>query len=97
MVHPSYQAWSYAQLIQDYNQAVQDNEVELAPCACLHNYIRHENDPIDAKQYEEYIEEAPAEVEHEKPAAQKKCQRIFGLCSRSAGTDKYGCREHYHL
>ncbi len=60
LVHPSYQAWSYAQLIQDYNQAVQDNEVELAPCACLHNYIRHENDPIDAEQYREYLDEAPA-------------------------------------
>ena len=39
VVHPSYQAWSYAQLIRDYNQAVQDRSVNLAPCACLHNYI----------------------------------------------------------
>ena len=60
LVHPSYQAWSYAQLIQDYNQAVQDNHVGLAPCACLHNYIRHENDPLDAVQYREYLDEAPA-------------------------------------
>lgn len=60
VVHPSYQAWSYAQLIRDYNQEVQEREILLSPCACLHNYIRHENDPLDAAQYEDYLEEAPA-------------------------------------
>lgn len=60
VVHPSYQAWSYAQLIYDYNQSVQDFMVKLSPCACLHNYIRHEADPIDAVQYKDYLDEAPA-------------------------------------
>ncbi|MCR5608279.1 MAG: DUF2075 domain-containing protein [Lachnospiraceae bacterium] len=59
VVHPSYQAWSYSRLIYDYNQSVQDERVTLLPCACLHNYIRHENDPIDASQYDEYTVEAP--------------------------------------
>ena len=60
VVHPSYQAWSYAQLIRDYNGEVQDNDIRLSPCACLHNYIRHENDPVDAEQYKEYLDDAPA-------------------------------------
>ena len=60
VVHPSYQAWSYAQLIRDYNETVQDRRIRLAPCACLHNYIRHENDALDAAQYKEYLDEAPA-------------------------------------
>ena len=60
LVHPSYQAWSYAQLIRDYNQEVQDRDIKLSPCACLHNYIRHPGDPIDAEQYTEYLDEAPA-------------------------------------
>ena len=59
-VHPSYQAWSYAQLIRDYNQEVQDRSITLSPCACLHNYIRHENDPLDSVQYKDYLDEAPA-------------------------------------
>lgn len=59
-VHPSYQAWSYAQLIKDYNASVQDRRVKLHPCACLHNYVRHPNDPLDAEQYVAYLEEAPA-------------------------------------
>lgn len=60
VVHPSYQAWSYAQLIRDYNQEVQNRSIGLYPCACLHNYIRHADDPLDAGQYKDYLEEAPA-------------------------------------
>ena len=52
VVHTSYQAWSYAALIKDYNEYVQDAEIELHPCAYLHNYPRTENDPLDAMQYE---------------------------------------------
>lgn len=60
VVHPSYQAWSYSMLIRDYNQSVQDNEIELHPCAYLHNYRRREQDPLDNIHYEIYLEEAPA-------------------------------------
>ena len=60
VVHPSYQAWSYAQLITDYNAAVQDRHVNLVPCAFLHNYIRQDNDPLDDNQYQAYTSEAPA-------------------------------------
>ena len=60
VVHPSYQAWSYAALIKDYNQYVQDEDVELHPCAYLHNYPRKDNDPLDAKQYEDILSDAAA-------------------------------------
>lgn len=60
VVHPSYQAWSYSMLIRDYNQAVQDNDIELFPCAYLHNYRRENNDVLDKSQYKTYLEEAPA-------------------------------------
>ena len=60
VVHPSYQAWSYAQLISDYNAAVQDGSIELYPCAYLHNYLRKDNDPLDASQYDIYTQDAPA-------------------------------------
>ncbi len=59
-VHPSYQAWSYAMQIQDYNQAVQDGNIRLFPCAYLHNYRRQSHDPLDEKQYEVFLEDAPA-------------------------------------
>ncbi|WP_027397106.1 DUF2075 domain-containing protein [Anaerovibrio lipolyticus] len=60
VVHPSYQAWSYAQLISDYNATVQDKNIQLKPCAFLHNYRRSINDPLDDIQYEFYTNEAPA-------------------------------------
>ena len=39
VTHPSYQTWSYATAISDFNADVQDKEVILKPCAYLHNYI----------------------------------------------------------
>lgn len=60
VVHPCYQAWSYAALIRDYNEYVQDNDIELFPCAYLHNYPRKENDPLDKEQYRDVMQEAPA-------------------------------------
>ncbi|MFJ7639968.1 DNA/RNA helicase domain-containing protein [Peribacillus sp. NPDC097225] len=57
--HPSYQAWSYAALIEDYNENVQDNQMELYPCAYLHNYIKVDDDPIIDEGYQYYVEKAP--------------------------------------
>lgn len=45
VVHPSYQAWSYAVLIHDYNRSVQEGMISLFPCAYLHNYRRSQEDP----------------------------------------------------
>ena len=36
--HPSYQAWSYAALLQSFNQTVEEENISLYPCAYLHNY-----------------------------------------------------------
>ena len=59
VVHPAYQAWSYAQLIRDYNATVQDDDIDISPCVCMHNYIRQENDPVDDEIYSPYFTEAP--------------------------------------
>lgn len=60
VVHPSYQAWSYAQLIKDYNKTVQDENINIRPCTYLHNYRRKDiNDPIDDDRYKEYLDNAP--------------------------------------
>ena len=59
VVHPSYQAWSYAMHITDYNEAVQQKYIKIKPCAYLHNYRRISNDPIDEIQYHEYTRDAP--------------------------------------
>ncbi|WP_100374579.1 DUF2075 domain-containing protein [Bacillus sp. FJAT-45037] len=61
--HPSYQAWSYAALIKDYNENAQKREVEFHPCAYLHNYIdQGNNDPLLNPVYEYYLKQAPVFV-----------------------------------
>lgn len=55
--HPSYQAWSYAALLEDFNTEVQDKEIALVPCAYLHNY--EEDGIINNDFYTEYIDKAP--------------------------------------
>lgn len=56
-VHPSYQAWSYASLLEGFNEAVYDQSISVRPCAYLHNYVR--DGIIDASHYQPYIEKAP--------------------------------------
>ena len=38
VTHPSYQAWSYCNLIENFNEDVQMRPIELHPCAFLHNF-----------------------------------------------------------
>lgn len=59
LVHPSYQASSYAALIRDFNESIEKDKVNLSPCAYLHNYRRIPNDPIDDPIYDRYTREAP--------------------------------------
>lgn len=59
-VHPSYQAWTYKALIEDYNDSVQNGTIILHPCTYLHNYIKcSENDPLLSDTYRTYIDRAP--------------------------------------
>lgn len=59
VTHPSYQAWSYAALIEDFNETVREQPIHLNPCAYLHNYFIEDNDPLIDAHYAEHIEKAP--------------------------------------
>ena len=59
VVHPSYQAWSYASMITDYNQNVQQQSIMLHPCAYMHNYRKSNPEKLEQDQYKEYVEDAP--------------------------------------
>lgn len=56
--HPSYQAWSYAALLEDFNEAVRDQNISLNPCAYLHNCI--DGLTINSSFYSEHTKKAPA-------------------------------------
>ncbi|MBN9693741.1 MAG: DUF2075 domain-containing protein [Verrucomicrobia bacterium] len=56
--HPSYQAWSYAMLIEDFNETVRQDPIHLRPCAYLHNCASAA--VIHAPFYAEHVKRAPA-------------------------------------
>lgn len=57
--HPSYQAMTYANLIKDYNESVQLNDINVIPCAYLHNYYFENDDTLLSDNYKEYTDKAP--------------------------------------
>ena len=55
--HPSYQAWSYAELLRNFNEEVYSREVPLQPCAYLHNFV--DGAILNDLCYQPYVEKAP--------------------------------------
>ncbi|MBL8859563.1 MAG: DUF2075 domain-containing protein [Planctomycetes bacterium] len=68
-LHPSYQAWSYAAYLQDFNAAVQDGAMTLQPCAYLHNHPR--DGEIDHPHYREHLARAPLFLAREREKLQR--------------------------
>jgi len=59
VTHPSYQAYSYAKIMEGYNQSLVDQNIHLIPCAYLHNYKEEFRRNIDSTYYADAIEAAP--------------------------------------
>ena len=57
--HPSYQAYSYAKIIENFNEDIYTNNISLIPCAFLHNYKEENRSNIDNELYAEAISYAP--------------------------------------
>lgn len=55
--HPSYQVWSYATFIKDFNENIEEKNIVLEPCAYLHNYKK--DNVIENDFYKFYTEQAP--------------------------------------
>jgi DUF2075 family protein len=55
--HPSYQAWSYAELLRGFNESVYEGDIRLHPCAFLHNY--HGPAALEEPFYAEWLAAAP--------------------------------------
>ncbi len=59
VAHPSYQAYSYAKAIESFNETVRMKEINIHPCAFLHNYKDEYINQICHPKYEQAIELAP--------------------------------------
>lgn len=59
VVHPSYQAYSYAKTISNFNETVQLGNIDLHPCAYLHNFKEEYKAELDNSLYDNIIQLAP--------------------------------------
>lgn len=59
--YTSYQAWSYAALIENCDENVQTTGIQLKPCAYLHNYrkLTDQENPLTQNNYQYYMDLAP--------------------------------------
>lgn len=55
--HPSYQAWSYASLLRDFNEVIYSNGIGVHPCAYAHNFGAE--GILDDPRYAYHIQRAP--------------------------------------
>lgn len=56
--HPSYQAWSYACILESFNEAVYEDGIKLQPCGYLHNFDKS-NSVLEDPFYKPYVDRAP--------------------------------------
>lgn len=62
--HPSYQAWSYAAFLSNFNETIYTEKMQLKPCAYLHNYT--DDGIITNPFYQDYIDMAPLFLKNDK-------------------------------
>ena len=57
--HPSYQAYSYSRFLINYSQLIQADNIDLVPCAYLHNFKREFRSALASDIYKEWFTAAP--------------------------------------
>lgn len=77
--HPSYQAWSYAYMLSNYNLTIQEHGVEICPCAYLHNYMP--DGMINGQIYQDYVAKAPIFLKNDAARLQDYILRYVRYCS----------------
>ena len=57
--HPSYQAWSYANILENSNENINEQKMNLLPCAFLYRFDKNFEKEIRSEKYKTYLEKAP--------------------------------------
>lgn len=82
VAHPSYQAFSYARIIGNFNEEIFRSDIQLYPLAYLHNFKEIYKDNIINEKYQEVIDEAPVFI---KTDTKKLRDYIKGYLTKSCG------------
>jgi len=65
VAHPSYQAYSYAYLIQNTSEIVQSSTIEIYPSAYLHNFLPVYKGELINDTFKKWIDKAPLFISNE--------------------------------
>ncbi len=63
--HPSYQAYSYAKIIETFNEDVYKEDIDIEPCAYLHNFKEENRSNIDNERFAGIINVSPVFLNHD--------------------------------
>lgn len=92
--HPSKQAYNYANLISNLNEAIYKNNIKMIPCAYLHNYKEENREQICHKVYKELIDSAPIFLEND---GEKLQEFLVQYVSRPSNKKLFELIEHGKL
>lgn len=65
VAHPSYQAYSYSVFIKNSSEQVQEENINIIPCAYLHNYDSNYKDTLNDEIYKIWYDEAPLFIKNQ--------------------------------
>lgn len=94
VAHPSQQAYSYAKLIENFNEDVRSNNIGLVPCAYLHNFKETNRKNICNKLYEEALNDAPVFLQED---GSKLSEFIAKFVSKPSNKKLFDIIEHGKL
>ena len=63
--HPSYQAYSYSQFLKNYSQDIFEQNINVVPCAYLHNYSPEYKATLSSEIYKDWVSAAPFFIRNE--------------------------------
>lgn len=63
--HPSYQAYSYSQFLKNYSQDIFEHNINVVPCAYLHNYSPEYKATLSSEIYKDWVSAAPFFIRNE--------------------------------
>ena len=66
--HPSQQILSYCQLISNFNVSVQEDNINMVPCAFLHNYPSEDKYILEDSDYSYVVSKAPLFYKNDREA-----------------------------
>jgi DUF2075 family protein len=87
VTHPSYQAQSYADAIENFNAEVRNEHFLFEPCAFLHNFPEENRAHIDDERYHAIIAKAPLFLQKDRLKLQEFITRYIKKSDQGKGLE----------